>query len=262
MTRGRAPGVARLRHRWAVRAAGGRYPLPVPSPAIVSFDCASTLLATDYSPEGFAMKAVRLAGYEPFPDAERIYRAHFDARLPRYVALNASGDEAGLAAFWRELTETWARGTPLEGREAELLRAADELLYSPTNRYFTVYDDVVPCLDALRGEGYRLVVLSNWDVTLPGVLRNAGLLGYFERVFASLAFGIEKPDVRFFRYAEEQCGAGPSDFVHVGDRMDDDVEGARAAGWGAYLIDRALPRTEGFRLATFADLPGALRSTG
>ena len=229
-------------------------------PTIVSFDCASTLLATDYSPEGFAMKSARLAGLTPSPGAEAIYRALFAPRAAEYAALNHAGDQDALKRFWQELTHEWAARTGMSGGEERLLQAADALLYSPEHRYFDLYPDVIPCLERLRAEGYRLIVLSNWDYTLHRVLECAGLALYFERVFASLENGIEKPDRRFFRIAEREMRAGPESFVHIGDRVDDDLEGARNAGWMALLVDRTLARSEGDRIASFDDLPEAFRS--
>lgn len=228
-------------------------------PEIVSFDCAGTLLQTDYSPEGFAMRAARLAGYEPPADLEARYRRLFGARWHEYVALNVQGDSEPLAEFWRSLTVEWLDGSPIEGGEARILAAAEDLLYHPDHRYFSIFEDTRPCLEALRADGYRMIVLSNWDVTLPRVLENAGLSEYFERVFASLVFGIEKPDSRFFRHAEAELGVRGSDFVHVGDRVDDDLDGARGAGWRAYLVDRDLDAPSGDRLHRLTDLVDLLR---
>ncbi len=230
------------------------------APTIISFDCASTLLATDYSPEGFAMKAARLVGVTPTPDAEEVYQGIFGPRAGEYAALNHRGDQRALEAFWRDVTREWASRCGMSGLEERLLTAAEALLYSPEHRYFDLYTDVVPCLERLRAAGYRMIVLSNWDYTLHRVLECAGLAGYFERTFASLEAGVEKPDPAFFRLAERETGAGPEAFVHIGDREDDDLEGAAAAGWRALLVDRSLLETRLPRLATFDDLPGALAS--
>lgn len=225
---------------------------------IVSFDCAGTLLETEYTPEGFAMRAARLAGFEPDPSLERRYRELFGSRWRRFVELNVAQNAEGLAEFWRNLTRDWVSGSAIEGAEERLLAAADDLLYHPDHRYFRLFPDVLPCLDALREAGYRLIILSNWDVTLPRILSLAGISSYFERAFASLVFGMEKPDARFFRHAETEIGAGAQEIVHIGDRMDDDLEGARAAGWKALLLDRALSVSGGDRLARLTDLPPLL----
>lgn len=240
-----------------------RYPKPqmrLAKPKIVSFDCASTLLATDYSPEGFAMKSARLAGLTPAPGAEEAYRVLFTPRAAEYAALNHTGDQKALGAFWLDITREWAAGTGLTGHETRILEAAEKLLYSPEHRYFDLYPDVIPCLERLKTDGYRLIVLSNWDYTLHRVLACAGLAPYFERIFASLENGIEKPDPRFFRIAEEEMRAAPEDFLHIGDRLDDDLEGALNAGWRALLVDRTLERDDLPRIAGFDSLPEVFSS--
>ncbi|RYG39966.1 hypothetical protein EON79_23400, partial [bacterium] len=141
-----------------------------PRPLVVSFDCASTLLATDYSPEGFALRAAALAGLSPTPNAEATYRRLYYARFAEYTRLNAAKDASGIERFWRELTAEWAATCGMTGHEERLLAAAEQLLYSLEHRYFTIYDDVVPCLEALKAQGYRMIVLSNWDYTLHRVL--------------------------------------------------------------------------------------------
>src|SRR5258708_2366530 len=51
--------------------------------------------------------------------------------------------------------------------------------------------------------------------------------------------GVEKPDPRIFEIALARCGARPEATVHVGDFYHVDVEGARAAGLRAVLLDAA-----------------------
>ncbi|MER3496732.1 MAG: hypothetical protein C4320_08180, partial [Armatimonadota bacterium] len=70
----------------------------------------------------------------------------------------------------------------MEGHEARIQAAAEDLLYHPDHRYFDIFPDTVPCLEALQKAGQRMIILSNWDVTLPRVLTGAGLEKYFERV--------------------------------------------------------------------------------
>lgn len=229
-------------------------------PTIVSFDCASTLLETDYSPEGFALRAAVLAGLRPTDDAEAIYRKLYYSRFAEYTRLNTAKDASGIQSFWRDLTREWANRCGMPEQEERLLQAAEQLLYSVEHRYFSLYDDVIPCLEALKAEGYRMIVLSNWDYTLHRVLEAAELAHFFERSFASLEFGYEKPDPRFFHFVESELGVSGEGFVHVGDREDDDLEGATAAGWRALLIERGRAKTEIPRLATLAHLPEALRS--
>lgn len=103
---------------------------------------------------------------------------------------------------------------------------------------FTAYPDVAPALAELRALGMRLVCLSNWDYSLPDVLARVGLADALDGVVTSAAVGARKPDPRLFEAALEVAGCAADEALHVGDTPTEDVEGARAAGIRALLIDR------------------------
>ncbi len=103
---------------------------------------------------------------------------------------------------------------------------------------FTPYPDVLPALRDLRARGLRLVVASNWDCSLPDWLRPAGILDLVDGVVTSAEVGAGKPDPRVFERALAMAGVEPRDALHVGDKVDNDVEGAAAAGVRGVLIQR------------------------
>jgi putative hydrolase of the HAD superfamily len=84
----------------------------------------------------------------------------------------------------------------------------------------------------------RLVVASNWDVALPEVLERIGLARLLDGVVSSAMVGARKPAAAPFARALELAGVDPSEALHVGDSVVEDVEGALAAGIAAVLIDR------------------------
>jgi putative hydrolase of the HAD superfamily len=103
---------------------------------------------------------------------------------------------------------------------------------------FRPYGDVAPALRELREDGHRLVIVSNWDCSLPEWLRPPGLLDLVDGVVTSADVRAAKPDPRVFRRALELAGVGREDAVHVGDSLRNDVEGARAVGLRAVLLQR------------------------
>jgi putative hydrolase of the HAD superfamily len=103
---------------------------------------------------------------------------------------------------------------------------------------FRAFEDAAPALADLRGLGLRLVCASNWDVSLPEVLARCGLDGSLDGVVTSAEVGARKPDPAIFAAALELAGCAPDEAVYVGDSPEEDVEGARAAGIRALLIDR------------------------
>jgi putative hydrolase of the HAD superfamily len=103
---------------------------------------------------------------------------------------------------------------------------------------FRAYPDAAPALAELRALGARLVCVSNWDYSLPDVLARVGLEDDLDGVVTSAAVGARKPDPRLFEAALEVAGCAADAALHVGDTPTEDVEGARAAGIRALLIDR------------------------
>jgi putative hydrolase of the HAD superfamily len=84
----------------------------------------------------------------------------------------------------------------------------------------------------------RLVVVSNWDWSLPEWLERAGLAELVDGVVSSALVGSAKPSPQIFRVALELAGVAPDEALHVGDSIASDVQGAHAAGVRAVLIDR------------------------
>jgi putative hydrolase of the HAD superfamily len=103
---------------------------------------------------------------------------------------------------------------------------------------FDAYPDAAPALRELRDRGEKLVAVSNWDCSLPAVLERCGLGELLDGVVSSAVAGARKPDPAIFEPALELAGCGPDEALHVGDTPEEDVEGARAAGIRALLIDR------------------------
>jgi FMN phosphatase YigB (HAD superfamily) len=101
-------------------------------------------------------------------------------------------------------------------------------------------------LPRLKARGMLLGLASNAQAytlrELDKVLAPAGLnLGIFDAdlSFWSFKHGFSKPDPHVFRILTtrlEALGLTPHDALMVGDRLDNDVEPARAQGWQTWLI--------------------------
>ena len=115
---------------------------------------------------------------------------------------------------------------------------------------FRPYPDAAPVLGRLRLLGIRSAVVSNWDVSLRGVLGELGLGGLVDEIVVSAEVASRKPDPGIVRAALRRlrCPAGKA--LMVGDSPETDVAGARAAGVRAVLVDRT---------GTASDIPGVER---
>jgi len=103
---------------------------------------------------------------------------------------------------------------------------------------FAPYPEAREALGALRCLGVKLVAVSNWDVSLPQTLEAVGLLQLLDGVVSSAAVGAAKPDPLPFQRALALAGCAASEALHVGDSVEEDVAGARAAGIECWLLQR------------------------
>jgi putative hydrolase of the HAD superfamily len=102
--------------------------------------------------------------------------------------------------------------------------------------HFELYDDAVPAIETLRGRGLRVGLLSNTARDLDQFVTHHGL--EVDAVLTSLVHGKTKPHDTIFRRMLELLDVVPGEAVMVGDTLVDDVEGARAVGMRAVLVDR------------------------
>jgi HAD superfamily hydrolase (TIGR01662 family) len=125
------------------------------------------------------------------------------------------------------------------GRSPQTDEALEDLhrYHSEHNLWETVPDGVPDALDRLRAMGLRLVVVSNANGKLKMLFERLDLARRFDVMLDSAEEGVEKPDPRLFEIALERSGARREDTLHVGDLYHVDVEGARAAGLEAILLD-------------------------
>jgi putative hydrolase of the HAD superfamily len=103
---------------------------------------------------------------------------------------------------------------------------------------FEAYPEVAPTLRALRASGARIVVISNWDISLHDVLDRVGLRELLDGVLTSAELGVAKPAPAAFKAALQLAGVAPAAALHVGDSVEEDLAGARAAGIDVLLLVR------------------------
>ncbi len=102
-----------------------------------------------------------------------------------------------------------------------------------------LFDDVVPTVERLHAGGWRLgIITQRGRVGADRFVSAHGLASYFPVIIAGDDGHGRKPGSGPFLKALEMLDAAPANAVYIGDRIDDDCEGATAAGLDAFLIDR------------------------
>jgi putative hydrolase of the HAD superfamily len=166
------------------------------------------------------------------------YRAHHDEASDRERLANL---RRRCAAVLREALPSRARVLGDDELLEALLAALD----------FRLYPEVRKTLARLRADGARLVVVSNWDVSLHDVLARTGLAPLVDGAVISAEVGVAKPDPAIFARALVVAGGvQPGEALHVGDSLEADVAGAKAAGIEPVLVQRdaARPAPSGLRV--------------
>ena len=158
--------------------------------------------------------------------------------------------------IWFRFTERIVHG--MGGEEGAAYDCAVEITRGwERHENFELYDDVVETLAALRDTGLRIGLVSNSARDVREFARHHGL--DVDAGISSFHHGRTKPHASIFRAVLELLGVEPGEAAMVGDMIADDVEGARAIGMHAVLLDReGLHPDFESRIETLAELPALL----
>ncbi|CAM5513279.1 hypothetical protein SSPIM334S_03516 [Streptomyces spiroverticillatus] len=100
-----------------------------------------------------------------------------------------------------------------------------------------LYPDVRPALAALREAGLWIGIAGNQTVRAGGILRNL-FTEDVDLIGTSDDWGASKPDPLFFERVAEVVPFAPEEILYVGDRVDNDLRPAVAAGMPTALVRR------------------------
>lgn len=100
-----------------------------------------------------------------------------------------------------------------------------------------LYPDARRALDGLRARGYRVGLVANQPASRTAELRSLGIEA--EVIAMSDEMGVHKPNPAFFARVLEMTGSPvPGQVAYAGDRVDNDVIPAMAAGMVAIWVRR------------------------
>ncbi|MDW5593309.1 HAD-IA family hydrolase [Conexibacter stalactiti] len=175
----------------------------------------------------------------------RFYRANHDIAHDRATLARL---RRGAASALRDALPPAAAGLDLDALTEALLAA---LRFRP-------FPEVPEVLRRARAAGIGLVVVSNWDVSLHDALEQTGLASLLDGVVTSAEVGSAKPGGEIFARGLALAGVEAAAALHVGDDLEADVGGARAAGIDARLVLRdGAPAPAGVAtVRSLRELPG------
>ena len=150
------------------------------------------------------------------------------------IVLRMGGDPSGARACATDMVREWER-----------------------HENFSLYEDALPVLDELRQHNLKIGLISNGQRDLDEFAAHHDL--DVDAIVGSKAHGRVKPHASIFFAALQALDVAPDEVAMVGDSYEDDIEGARALGIRAILVDRDGLRPEApDRIDTLLALPAAL----
>ena len=202
----------------------------------VFFDWFYTIARPD--PERHEIYCQVLPEFGIEPSAEKLIRGLYDAenQVPK-----------GSPYKWSESEEVepYIRYLDIVLSEVGVKLSRDTVLevlkkVSPIARKVTyvLYDDVIPTLKTLKGQGLVLGLITSIGKEVNLVCSELGLDPYLNFVVSAKEVGADKPQPPIFMAALERAGVSASQAVYVGDQYEADVVGARGVGIKPILIDR------------------------
>ena len=141
---------------------------------------------------------------------------HHDFLRIRRMALQAAFGQAGVAT----------------AAAAERIEQALNVFMTARNEV-DLYPEVTDSLTRLS-QRYALASLTNGNADV----RRIGIGHYFKATISAHAHGVSKPDAALFHIACHELACAPEAVLHVGDDIELDVRGARAAGLHVVWMNR------------------------
>jgi HAD superfamily hydrolase (TIGR01662 family) len=179
-----------------------------------------------------------------------------DARAAAIDELSGERDLVHDDEVWVAFTERIVVGMGGDPGRARAC-AVDMVAAWERHENFTLYEDTLPVLDELRRHGLKIGLVSNGQRDLDEFAAHHGL--EVDVMVGSRRHGRIKPHPSIFVAALEALEVAPEEAAMVGDSYEDDIEGARALGMRAILVDREGLRPDADdRIDTLLALPAAL----
>ncbi len=228
----------------------------------VFFDAGNTLLiprvedvAQDLIAQGFAAAA------EDFYVAEREGKARLDDWLWPQIRQGVVPRAIDFY-YWREYLDALMERVRVPESERSRVSARVAGRFGDIKTWSHVVPGTAGILQALKGEGYFLGVISNSAGMIEEQLRRADLVQHFNTVIDSAIVGVEKPHPEIFQIALGRAGVEAREALFVGDTYATDVGGAQLAGLRGVLIDwvGAYPSADCPRIKSLAELIPLVRS--
>jgi len=231
--------------------------------------------------------------YAPTEQARRFGTLQLHARLAADLGDTTPHprelDRALLKELERTITSWYADGSRLEqptsdffvrealaGLEApvseQLVADVTSILFGTELDVPVILPDTLATIATLHAQNIAMGCITN-TIALPSAIEDLlwrlGLVRYLDAIVVSSGAGFRKPHASLFRHALDELGVCPEEALFVGDRLLDDISGAKALGMRAVLthqyrqeaLDSSLVLPDAV-ISQLGELPAVVASIG
>ncbi|MFF4937289.1 HAD family hydrolase [Micromonospora sp. NPDC000729] len=201
---------------------------------------------------------------ETIVDESREYGTWADwLGVPRHTFSAVFGAVVARGLDYRETFQVFQPGFDLAKERQRRADAGQPEHFSEEN----LYPDARPCLAALQELGVQVGLAGNQTARAETILRALDLP--VDVIGTSDGWNVEKPSAVFFDRVVAEAGCPAGRVLYIGDRLDNDIRPAQAAGlatalvrrgpWGHILDDKTVSDRCLFQLDSLAELPELVR---
>lgn len=207
------------------------------------------------------IKAVVFDVGETLVDESREYGTWADwLGVPRHTFSAVFGAVIAQGMDYREAFHFFRPGFSLDAERARRADSGQPESFGESD----LYPDARPALEGLRAMGVWIGVAGNQTSRAGDILRKLDLPA--DMIATSDDWNASKPDASFFRALLDEAPCAADEIIYVGDRLDNDLKPARAAGmrtafirrgpWG-YILEHHpdMSAAADWRMSTLAELP-------
>ncbi len=198
-------------------------------PDVLLLDAGNTLVFLDHEALALAAREVGVV-----TTAEALSRAEPTAKRAYEAKMH---DGMSHEEGWLLHMQVIFEAVGVDVGSARRATEAAERAHASFNLWRKVPRELPAALERALTAGLRLGIISNSEGQLSELLQRVGLTQYFEQVVDSGLEGVRKPDPEIFLRGLSRMGVAPSRAMYAGDIPKIDVDGARAVGMDAVLID-------------------------
>lgn len=210
------------------------------------------------------IKAVVFDVGETLVDETREYGTWADwLGVPRHTFSAVFGAVIAQGMDYRKTFQFFQPGFMLDSERTRRTDSGQPETFGETD----LYPDARPAMEALRAMGIWVGIAGNQTTRAGNILRALDLPA--DMIATSDDWNVSKPDAFFFRALIDAAPCDADNILYVGDRLDNDLKPAKAAGMRTAFILRGpwayiwqhhpdMPAAADWRIATLAELPDIL----